>query len=584
MRNKSIILLGFAAALIGGIGIGYLLFGRTGGAITTAEHQHTETDLEATTTYTCSMHPQIRQNESGICPICEMDLIPLGSDSGSDNPLILEMTDEAVQLANIETMIIGSEARAEKTLTVAGKIQMDERLSASQVAHVPGRIEQLFVTFTGEQVRQGQRLASLYSPQLITAQHELLEAKKFRDVDPELLVAARKKLEYWKIAPEQIKEIESSEKIQETFTIKTDVAGIVTNRRVAVGDHIKEGEVLFDLVNLNRLWVVFDAYEEDLADIKVGDKISFTTPALPNQTFTTRITFIDPVLDPATRVAAVRGEIINKNGLLKPEMYVRGTVLSRLTIQEQVLVPKTAILWTGTRSVLYVKLPDTDIPSYEYREIALGERVGDQYLVESGVEVGEEIVTYGSFTIDAAAQLNNQQSMMNKAVRVKKEQTLETPDYQASTPVAFKEQLKSLVVAYLEVKDALVATDPSQTTIAAGAFQAQLSTIDPSLIDGDPQAYWFEQRKVLEKRNNNIRKASDVEIQRAHFEHLSLSLIELIKSFGIEGQVFYIQHCPMAFDNRGADWLSAEENVLNPYFGDVMLRCGFVKEEVFIGE
>lgn len=174
--------------------------------------------------------------------------------------------------------------------------------------------------------------------------------------------------------------------------------------------------------------------------------------------------------------------------------------------------------------------------------------------------------------------------MMNKAVRVKKEQTLETPDYQASTPVAFKEQLKSLVVAYLEVKDALVATDPSQTTIAAGAFQAQLSTIDPSLIDGDPQAYWFEQRKVLEKRNNNIRKASDVEIQRAHFEHLSLSLIELIKSFGIEGQVFYIQHCPMAFDNRGADWLSAEENVLNPYFGDVMLRCGFVKEEVFIGE
>ena len=576
MKNQTIYWLIVPGTLLLGLGLGYLLFGPSGNLPETepAPPAHGE---EAAT-YTCSMHPQIRQNEQGICPICEMDLTLLSTTSSNDDPLVLQMTEDAVRLSNIETTIVGSRASAAKTMQIAGKIQYDERLSASQVAHVPGRIEQLYVTFTGEQVRKGQKLATIYSPQLITAQHELLEARKFWDIDSDLIQAARKKLEYWKIPAEQIKEIESSGKVQETFTIITDAAGIVTNRRVSVGDHIKEGDVLFDLVSLDRLWVVFDAYEEDLAHIKLGNRIEFTTPALPERTFSTRVNFIGPVLDPATRVAAVRGEVRNRGNVLKPEMYVRGTVISPQSGRKEITIPRTAVLWTGPRSVVYVKVPETTIPSYEYREVILGESMGDDYIVEDGLSMGEEVVTYGSFTIDAAAQLNNQQSMMNKVVEIKKEDPGEIPDYRASTPLAFKASIGEITGSYLALKDALVATDAAKAQTAGEALQTTLVAANNQLLSGDALSYWLGLRQILESQSRKILTSTDVEIQRVEFETLSMALIDAVKTFGVEGKDLYVQHCPMAFDDKGADWLSDEEKILNPYFGDVMLRCGYVKE------
>ena len=145
------------------------------------------------------MHPQIKQNEPGDCPLCGMDLIPLEENTSND-PLVLEMTNEAVKLANIQTSIVGETAgQSGKTIRLSGKVQPDERLASSQVAHVPGRIEKLFVSFTGEQVNKGQKIATLYSPELITAQRELLEALKLQTLNPELVEAARNKLRYWKI-------------------------------------------------------------------------------------------------------------------------------------------------------------------------------------------------------------------------------------------------------------------------------------------------------------------------------------------------------------------------------------------------
>ena len=170
----------------------------------------------------CSMHPQIRQNEPGLCPICEMDLIPAGSNE-SDDPLVLQMTEEAIQLANIETTVVGQTSPttgvATKTIQLSGKVQADERLASSQVAQVPGRIEKLYVTFTGEPVKKGQKLADIYSPDLITAQRELLEALKIQSVTPGLLEAARNKLRFWKIKTSTIQSIETSGKIQETFPL-----------------------------------------------------------------------------------------------------------------------------------------------------------------------------------------------------------------------------------------------------------------------------------------------------------------------------------------------------------------------------
>lgn len=577
MKNSKEIILAIGALVVG-LGLGYLLFGRDtnkAAPLDTEEHHHQDSaDGE---TWTCSMHPQVRQNEPGICPICEMDLIPADVSSSND-PLVLEMTSEAVKLAQIETTVLGSAGSISKELTLSGKLQADERLVASQVAHIPGRIEQLFVTFTGERIKKGQKLASVYSPDLVAAQRELLEALKLKDVNPDLIAAARKKLQYWKIPLETIQEIEAKGEIKERFDLVAEVSGTVQNRHIAVGDYVKTGTILYDIISLHRLWVQFDAYEEDLAHIQVGDRVTFSTPALPGQTFSTRINFIDPLIDAQTRTATVRGEVSNSRRFLKPEMFIQGQLTARSNSTAQLLVPKTAVLWTGPRSVVYVKVADTTIPSFAYREVELGDRVGDSYQVKKGLEVGEEVVTYGSFTIDAAAQLNNQKSMMNHLVGVKGAKAPAIPDYAATTSSAFKAVLGELALAYLPIKDALVETNAAATAEATKPFLTQLQQIDRQLLEGEPRFHWEKQWSNMLAHTKRMGESEDVELQRKQFDALSDLLINAIKSFGIEDEVLYIQHCPMAFDNTGAEWLSTEEGILNPYFGDKMLRCGFVQE------
>ena len=302
------------------------------------------------------MHPQIKQNEAGDCPLCGMDLIPLEANS-SNNPLVLEMTDAAVKMANIQTTIVGeTNHTTDKTIRLSGKIQADERLASSQVTHISGRIEKLYVSFTGEQVNKEQKIATLYSPELIMAQTELLEALKLKDLNPNLVQAARNKLHYWKIGDTAIEQIEQKGKIQENFTVYADETGIVTNRRVSVGDYIKQGEPLFDLMNLRKVWVLFDAYEEDLSSVSIGDRIEFTTPSVPNKTFKTTVTFIDPIINANTRVASIRTEVSNSKRLLKPEMLVYGTLQKKSSSSNQLNVPKSAVMWTGKRSVVYTCL------------------------------------------------------------------------------------------------------------------------------------------------------------------------------------------------------------------------------------
>lgn len=581
--NMKIILTAIVAIAIG-LAVGYFLFGGKQQAVPAESHNHEAEALQTANQeqiWTCSMHPQIRQNEPGLCPICGMDLIPVGENSSND-PLVLEMTEAAIKLAHIETTTIGVELAGEgKTIPLSGKVQADERLASSQVAHVPGRIEKLYVTFTGEQVRKGQKLATLYSPELITAQRELLEAQKLGEINPGLIEAARNKLRFWKIGEAAIKDIEEKGEVQETFTLYADESGIVTNRRVAVGDYVKQGEPLFDLMNLSKVWVLFDAYEEDLSVISLGDPIEFTTPSAPGRTFQTRITFIDPVINPKTRVASLRTEVNNPNGLLKPEMFVTGMYQKKASAKAQLTVPKSAVLWTGTRSVVYVKVPDTTIPSFKFKEIELGEGLGDSYLVLEGLEAGEEVVTNGNFAIDAAAQLNNQVSMMNKDVMAKSaDHSQHLPDYTEDAPTEFKQQLAQVSEAYLGLKDAFVATDSEQAKVAAGQVLEAFSNTDMSLLKGDAHLYWMEQLKALQAHAEKITTLMDVEEQRKQFDFLSEALIKAIKVFGIPKDTFYVQHCPMAFGNKGADWISNFAEIKNPYFGDKMLKCGTVKETI----
>jgi len=545
------------------------------------EHNHTNNSEGEEEVWTCSMHPQIRQNEPGDCPICGMDLITI-SEGNSNDPLVLEMTQEAVKLASIRTTIVGEDmATDEKVLQLTGKVQADERLAASQVAHIPGRIEKLYVSFTGEPVQKGQKLADIYAPDLINAQQELIEATKLGEYNEGLLEAARKKLRYWKIDSSIIQAIEKDKTIRETFPLFADESGIVLKKRIAVGDYVKQGEVLFDLMNLKKVWVLFDAYEDDLASIKIGDRIEFTTPSILNRTFRSRVSFIDPVINPNTRVASIRTEIRNPNGQLKPEMLVSGALVKKIQRNQLLTIPKSAVIWTGKRSVVYTKVEDTQVPSFRFQEIEIGDAVGNQYQVLSGLEAGVEVVTNGNFVIDAAAQLNNQASAMNKDVLIKGQENVEVlPDYTEEAPLEFKQQIANLADAYLQLKDALVATDPELAGEMSKEVLTKLSSVNMTLIKDDAHLYWMDQLAAMQAHGEKISTSGEVEEQRKQFDFFSQALIKSIKVFGIPTDTYYVQHCPMAFDNEGADWLSGEEEILNPYFGDQMLKCGIVEETI----
>ena len=578
MKKYRIYLVAIIALTIGLL-LGWILFKNN--TPIAQEHSEHNNEVEAEI-WTCSMHPQIRQNEPGDCPICGMDLIP-ASQKSSTNDNGFQMTAEAIKLANIQTTIIGSsEITDGSTLKLNGKIQANETNSASLVTHIPGRIEKLFVSYTGEQVNKGQKIATIYSPELITAQKELIEAKKIEDVSPGLLNAAKNKLKYWKIGNQVVEDILRTGTIRETFTIYADHSGIVEQKRVSVGDYLTTGEVLFDVQNLYNLWALFDVYENDLPKIRVGRKISFTTPSAPNKVFNANITFVNPVIDPLTRVATIRAEVNNSSGKLKPEMFINGE-LNTTQKSNNLNVPKSALLWTGQRSVVYVKVPDTEIPSFEYREIEVGDATQAGYTVISGLESGEEIVTNGAFVIDASAQLNNQTSMMNKNVMAKNAiHSSHLPDYTESTPIDFKEQITTVANAYFLVKDALVDSDIDKTAEASKEVLHTVETVDMSLVKDKAHIYWMEQLKAIKDHGTKITETEDIEEQRKQFDFLSQALIKSLKVFGVTSDTFYLQHCPMANDNDGADWLSKQEKILNPYFGEKMLTCGTVQDTIDI--
>jgi membrane fusion protein, copper/silver efflux system len=405
------IYLKYSLFVTGGIFIGWLFF-----------HSSQKSDImpaksletAINTIWTCAMHPQIRMPQPGKCPICGMELIPLAQNgTTSSDPSAIHLSKEAAELANVLTSVVTRQTPV-KEVRLYGKIQADERLFQNQVAHVPGRIERLSINFTGETVVKGQVLAEIYSPELITAQQELLETVKTKQLQPELYEASREKLLQWKLTEDQIAKIERSGVVQNNFEVVSNTTGAVTARRVSTGDHVSPGTILFEIADLSRVWVMFDAYESDLQFLHLGEKISFSIQALPGEDFKGNILFIDPVIDPVTRVAKVRVETGNETGKLKPEMFTTGIVFSTLKeFNDNVVIPKSAVLWTGKRSVVYVKQPGADEPAFKIREVELGPMLGESYVIINGLSEGEEIVTNGAFSVDATAQLEGKPSMMN---------------------------------------------------------------------------------------------------------------------------------------------------------------------------
>ncbi|WP_291728306.1 efflux RND transporter periplasmic adaptor subunit [Bernardetia sp.] len=570
--------------LVGGV-IGYFIHSSSSSNEETSDKKASSENQ----IWTCSMHPQIRQPEAGDCPICGMDLIPLKNEDEQGNPMAVRMSPTAIQLADIQTAKVGN-SEAIKTISLNGKIQPDERKIFTQSTHIEGRVEKLNVNFTGEYIRKGTPIAYIYSPKLLTAQQELFEAQKIKDTQPQLFQAAKEKLKTWKLTESQINQLLESGKTIEEFPILADVSGYVIEKMVNLGDYVRQGEGMYKVASLSQVWVLFDVYESELAWIKKGDKVKYSVASLPSREFEGTISFIDPFIDPKTRVAKARVVESNPNLLLKPEMFVSGEVKATLYTKkntEEIVIPKTSVMWTGKRSVVYVRETSEKGIDFVMREVKLGLSLGESYIVEEGLKEGEEIAVNGTFSIDAAAQLAGKPSMMNGM----ETEEMNTHDHNATEKVenpvkkinigkAAKNSLQPLYAAYFELKNALVKDDLKTAKSSSEKLKMALKNIDMSVFKGESHTLYMAYYSNINNQLEHFTHLENIEKARQKFQGISEAMVAMSKSFEPLENVIYVQFCPMADNNKGANWLSQEKNIKNPYFGKAMLTCGEVSLEI----
>jgi len=574
--KKNVLYIGIAVVV--GLLAGWIIFGnngtesKSGSAISDTHDHSSETQVEM---WTCSMHPQIMQPEPGNCPICGMNLIPV--ETGGEGLAMneIKMTKNAMSLANIQTSIVGSNMSSEKDgiIALSGKIATNEENNSVQASYFDGRIEQLNVNYKGQKVNNRQLLATIYSPNLVAAQQELITAASLKESQPELYQAVRNKLKNWKLSDTQIDAIESSGKVRDNFPVYATINGTVSEVMAREGDYVKQGQPILKVSNLNSVWADFDAYENQISNLKEGQKIKVEANAYSNKEFDATITFIDPMLNNATRTVTVRATIKNNDNLFKPGMFVTGKVQGTKTQSEMLSVPSSAVMWTGERSLVYVKTNPNE-PVFEMREVSIHNRNGENYTISSGLQTGEEIVTNGIFTVDAAAQLQGKKSMMNKA----KEDATEMPKSQMRLKFSerFTNNFNNVIKPYLKMKDAFVATDAKQVSAFAKMTLKSLKSRETDDLGKMEQSHIKKTIDMLDA----IGKSDNIKNQRADFIILNENLVAIAMNIKGANPLLYVQKCPMANNNKGAIWLSTEKDIKNPYYGDDMLTCGSVIEEI----
>ena len=563
--------------------------------------------------WTCSMHPQIRLPEAGKCPICFMDLIPVEQGAGEDlGDRQLAMSESAIKLAEIETR--PAERRpAEAVLRTVGSVAFDETRMSEITAWVPGRIDKLLVNFTGATVRRGDPLAEIYSPILVSAQEELVQAKRAFDAAPDgdgpalsTLNAAREKLRQYGLTPAQISAVEKDGTISRQIVTYAPSSGVVVDLAVKEGQYVKTGSTLMKIADLSKVWVTLRAFQSDLPLIESGQEVRFTTTALPGESFPGKVVFVDPVLDPKTMTAGVRAVASNEEGSLRPNMFVSGEIL--VPIKEDggdpLVIPSTAPMLTGKRSVVYVRLPGSSEPVFEGRDVVLGPKAGDSYVVLSGLEEGELVVVNGAFKIDSELQSRAQGSMMNpeggapapvhdhggqddhmgdqaQPGRVQAEGAdKEKPFGHITSGSVMLKELEPVYDAYFGVQMALAGDDHAKAVAAYRELEKKTGDVDMTVFKHPVHDFWMETSAEIVKYSAEGAKSGDIEGARDSFYHLSKSVIELQDRIGHSEGDFFLTFCPMARDNTGAFWIQEVDTVYNSFYGAVMLRCGSIEKKL----
>ena len=570
--------------------------------------------------WTCGMHPQVIQDHPGLCPICHMDLTPLRSGTsptGTDGMPSSTVTIDPVVVQNmgVRTAKV-TRGPLQMTVRAVGLLKEAEPNVHDVNLRLSGWVEKLHANTEGMHVNKGDPLFDLYSPQLQTAVEELLAARRASSVPggdqlaskstAALKESAERKLVLLGLSEQQVEKLAKLDRAPRTVTFTSPISGHITEKSIVEGAAVKEGERALRIVDHSTLWLDAQIYESQLPFIEQGLKATATVASIPGKKFEGEVVFVHPHVDPMTRTVMVRVVVPNESLVLKPGMYATVLITAKLADQA-VLVPREAVIDTGTRQIAFLA---REKGQFEPRDVRMGV-LGQDGVVQvlEGLSPGETVVISGQFLIDAQSRMKE---AIQKHLREKLQGSEPTPQQVAQVPSA---QLQSVAPS----PEAAVSPTTAQTISAASTRPTERggetaedtvnavakAYLDASNLFGQPQqgdqpadvqpliaaaqelvAGIAPEKKALAEKV--LKAASDlkgqsVQQQRKLFKPLSASLIALVDQVPPSKAVaekLLVMHCPMADENRGAEWLQTTEPLANPYFATSMKRCGEVKRAI----
>ena len=370
------------------------------------------------------MHPEIRLTEKNRCPICFMDLIPLKVESTPLSDHQVQFSVRKKHAANIKTVRV-KRIPYQKTLHLSGQIRSDETKTYTLTARVTGRVHRMHHALPGRWIKKHALLYELFSPDLLELHETLITSKRALSqkqnpaMNRSLYQASKTKFMLYDFTSKQIKQFERRGHAQSIFSILSPHPGILMKTYVKEGDHLKVGDPLYDWIDLSTVWAEFDVYEKDVKWLRVGLTLTLKVEAFPGKTWPIAVTSIEPMINTFTRTLKVRSLIPNTSLELKPGMFAsaKGVALGTDMTEkkETLLIPLTAPLMTGKRTLVYIERPSSELDAfiYEAKEITLGSKTDEGYMVVSGLQENDNVVYEGAFKIDASMQIAGKTSLMH---------------------------------------------------------------------------------------------------------------------------------------------------------------------------
>ncbi|MDP1675915.1 MAG: efflux RND transporter periplasmic adaptor subunit [Bacteroidota bacterium] len=391
--------------------------------------------------YTCPMHPSVISDKPGACPVCGMALVKKSAlkDMSNDELKNLEhvsLSSTQRVLANVATISVERMPLA-KMIDVVGIVDVAETYQTTVSARFRGRIDKQYVNFTGSYIEKGQLLVEMYSPDLVSSQQEFILALDGNQQNLIEGMRERLRLNYGMTA-EQIRQIEKTRTVRTAVQFYSPISGTVVLKQVQEGQYVDEGTVLYQLANLSKVWIYLDVYEKDIQFVQKGQIVHITSDANPDEEFSGRVTFIDPVMSSETRTIRIRTEFDNRHGKLKPKMFVKAQL--HMEGKKVLTVPVSAIMFTGKRTVVWV---ETEKNTFQPRDVVLGQSANDNYEIVSGLDEGEMIAVSGGFLIDSESALRQPSAAdphAGHSTEQREKEQLPTEDHSAHTPPASQTQ------------------------------------------------------------------------------------------------------------------------------------------------